>query len=178
MFCPYLNHFWSAFFKNRFFWFALYGCSAMWGKSAYNSFFFTYLGEKLLKNKKIGHRLKDILRGFHLSTISSFWLNYFRSNIGLKLIYVSRFQSVSIAACFLLFPLLLGDRTPCFMIEMAITHRMFLGATIWAQLRLSSSNMLEVTLVWSWWMYIVHTLGEKTSKLEDTFRYSYIKLYK
>ena len=29
MFCPYLNHFWSAFFKNRFFWFALYGCSAM-----------------------------------------------------------------------------------------------------------------------------------------------------
>ena len=71
-----------------------------------------YLHYGSSKHEKIGHRWKDIFKGYHLSAISSSQLKYFRRYVCLKLSYVTRYLSDSAVWRFFLYPFYLHHGLP------------------------------------------------------------------
>ena len=66
-----------------------------------------YLHYGSSKHEKIGHRWKDIFKGYHLSAILSPQLKYFRRYACLKLIYVTGYWRDTAICHFFLYPLYL-----------------------------------------------------------------------
>ena len=71
-----------------------------------------YLHHGLTKHQKIGHRWKNIFKGYHLGAILSFQLKYFRRYVYLKLTYVTRYLSDSAVWRFFLYPFYLHHTSP------------------------------------------------------------------